>query len=164
MKVKGGPTNSPRQLVGEGQGRGQAERAQKARTLARAKSLRTNQTDAEARLWHHLRAHRFMGLKFRRQKPVGRYIVDFVCWAQRLIVELDGGQHAEGASHDRQWDAWLCSQGYTVLRFWNHEVMQELEGVLEGIRRAVSTGPSPLAPPPWPLPHKWGRGKKRWPR
>ncbi|MFP5381083.1 MAG: endonuclease domain-containing protein [Gammaproteobacteria bacterium] len=144
----GPSTNSLLPLVGEGRGRGQAERAQKARTLARAKSLRTNQTDAEARLWYHLRAHRFMGLKFRRQKPVGRYIVDFVCWAQRLIIELDGGQHAEGASHDRQRDAWLRSQGYTVLRFWNHEVMQELEGVLEGIRRAVSTGPSPLAPPP----------------
>jgi very-short-patch-repair endonuclease len=110
--------------------------------------MRTHQTDAEARLWYHLRAPRFMGLKFRRQKPVGRYIVDFVCWERRLIIELDGGQHAEQTSYDRQRDAWLRSEGYTVLRFWNHEVMQEMEGILEQIRCAVSSGPSPLAPPP----------------
>jgi very-short-patch-repair endonuclease len=66
-----------------------------ARSLDKAKALRSNQTDAEQRLWYHLRAHRFMGLKFKRQKPVGRYIADFVCMEQRLIIELDGGQHAE---------------------------------------------------------------------
>jgi very-short-patch-repair endonuclease len=118
----------------------------KPQTLANAKSLRSNQTAAEARLWYHLRAHRFMGLKFKRQKPVGRYIADFVCWEQRLIIELDGGQHAEQAEYDQERDAWLRSRGYTVLRFWNHDVMQQLEGVLEQIRCAV--GPSPLAPPP----------------
>ena len=116
--------------------------------LANAKSLRSHQTDAEAKLWYHLRAHRFLGLKFKRQKPVGRYIADFVCWERRLILELDGGQHAEDAAYGRQRDAWLHREGYTVLRFWNHEVMQEMEGVLERIRGAVSTGPSPLAPPP----------------
>jgi very-short-patch-repair endonuclease len=127
--------------VGEGQGRGK-----KIHMLSNAKSLRSNQTDAEARLWYHLRAHRFMGLKFKRQKPVGCYIADFVCCERRLIVEVDGGQHAEQAAYDRQRDAWLRSQGYTVLRFWNHDVMQQLEGVLEQIRRAVE--PSPLAPLP----------------
>ncbi|MBI1284753.1 MAG: DUF559 domain-containing protein [Thiobacillus sp.] len=120
--------------------------------LANAKSLRSNQTDAEARLWYHLRAHRFMGLKFKRQKPVGRYIADFVCWERRLIVELDGGQHAEQAGYDRQRDAWLRNEGYTVLRFWNHEIMQQMEGVLEQIRCAVE--PSP----PTPLPQA-GEGK-----
>jgi very-short-patch-repair endonuclease len=91
----------------------------KSSTLTNAKSLRSNQTEAEARLWYHLRAHRFMGLKFKRQKPVGRYIADFVCWERRLIIELDGGQHAEQVTYDGQRDAWLRSQGYTVLRFWN---------------------------------------------
>ena len=118
--------------------------APKTPLLANAKSLRSHQTEAESKLWYHLRAHRFMGLKFKRQKPVGRYIADFVCWEHRLIVELDGGQHAEEAAYDRQRDAWLRSQGYTVLRFWNHEVMGEMEGVLEQIRCAVAPEPSPL--------------------
>jgi very-short-patch-repair endonuclease len=81
----GTSNKTPLPLAGEGQGRG------KPQTLANAKSLRTNQTEAEARLWYHLRAHRFMGLKFKRQKPVGRYIADFVCCERRLIIELDGG-------------------------------------------------------------------------
>ncbi len=110
--------------------------------LDSAKALRSNQTEAEQRLWYHLRAHRFMGLKFKRQKPLGRYIVDFVCMEQRLIIELDGGQHAEQVAYDQQRDAWLRGQGYTVLRFWNNDVMQQLEGVLEQIRLALSPGPS----------------------
>jgi very-short-patch-repair endonuclease len=133
--------NTPLPLVGEGQGRGQ-------RTLANAKSLRSNQTEAEARLWYHLRAHRFMGLKFKRQKPVGRYIADFVCWERRLIIELDGGQHAEQVTYDQQRDAWLRSEGYTVLRFWNNDVMHQMDGVLEQIRCVVAREPSPLTPPP----------------
>lgn len=148
-------TNTPLPLVGEGQGRGHNGRGQKVQvrrkmrdpkpqTLANAKSLRSNQTEAEARLWYHLRAHRFMGLKFKRQKPVGRYIADFVCWERRLIIELDGGQHAEQVAYDQQRDAWLRSEGYTVLRFWNNDVMQQLDGVLEQIRCAVSPEPSPL--------------------
>jgi len=114
----------------------------KEQTLSNAKALRSNQTEVEKRLWYHLRAHRFMGLKFRRQKPMGRYIVDFVCVERRLIIELDGGQHAEQVRYDQQRDAWLCSQGYTVLRFWNNDVMQQLEGVLEQIRNALSPRPS----------------------
>ena len=88
------------------------------RTLNNAKTLRSKQTEAEQRLWYHLRAHRFLGLKFRRKKPMGRYIVDFVCLEQRLIIELDGGQHVEQIASDQHRDAWLRSQGYTVLRFW----------------------------------------------
>ena len=113
--------------------------------LENAKALRSNQTDAEQRLWYHLRAHRFLGLKFKRQKLIGRYIVDFVCMERRLIIELDGGQHAEQVGYDQQRDAWLRSQGYTVLRFWNNEVMQQLEGVLERIRLTLSPGPSPAS-------------------
>jgi very-short-patch-repair endonuclease len=114
-----------------------------ARSLDKAKALRSNQTDAEQRLWYHLRAHRFMGLKFKRQKPVGRYIADFVCVEHRLIIELDGGQHAEEAAYDGQRDAWLRSQGYTVLRFWNNDVMQQLDSVLEQIASSLSPGLSP---------------------
>ena len=113
--------------------------------LNNAKTLRTNQTEAEQRLWYHLRAHCFMGLKFKRQKPMGRYIVEFVCVARRLIIELDGGQYAEQVSYDRHRDAWLRNQGYTVLCFWNNEVMQQLEGVLEQIRCTISLSPNPLS-------------------
>jgi very-short-patch-repair endonuclease len=130
----------------------------KEQTLSNAKALRSNQTEVEKRLWYHLRAHRFMGQKFRRQKPMGRYIVDFVCVERRLIIELDGGQHAEQARYDRQRDAWLCSQGYTVLHFWNNEVMQQLEGVLEQIRNALSPGSSSPALSPSPSPAR-GRGE-----
>lgn len=117
------------------------------KVLLNAKKLRANQTEAEQRLWYHLRAHRFMDLKFKRQKPMGCYIVDFVCVEQQLIIEINGGQHAEQTGYDQHRDAWLRSQGYTVLRFWNHEVMQQLEGVLEQIRNAValSPGPSPTS-------------------
>ena len=96
-------------------------------------------------LWYYLRAHRFMGLKFKRQKPIGRYIVDFICLERRLIIELDGGQHAEQMAYDRHRDAWLRSQGYTVLRFWNNDVMQQLESVLERIRSSLSPGLSPAS-------------------
>jgi very-short-patch-repair endonuclease len=113
--------------------------------LENAKALRSNQTDAEQRLWYHLRAHRFMDLKFKRQKPIGRYIVDFVCMERRLIIELDGGQHSEQVANDEQRDTWLRSQGYTVMRFWNNEVMQQLEGVLEQINLALSPNPSPAS-------------------
>lgn len=106
--------------------------------LRNAKALRSNQTEAEQRLWYHLRAHRFMGLKFKRQKPIGRYIVDFVCLERRLIIELDGGQHTGQSVQDQRRDAWLRSRGYTVLRFWNNDVMQQMEGVLEQIRLSLS--------------------------
>lgn len=118
-----------------------------------AKNLRSNQTEAERKLWYHLRAHRFMGFKFKRQKPIGRYIVDFVCVEHRLIVEVDGGQHADQTKQDQQRDAWLRHQGYMVLRFWNNEVMQETEGVLERIRLAL---PVSLSPDPSPT---RGRGE-----
>jgi very-short-patch-repair endonuclease len=111
--------------------------------LGNAKRLRTHQTEAETRLWYHLRAHRFMGLKFKRQKPIGRYIVDFVCVERRMIIEIDGGQHAERLVYDQHRDAWLRSRGYTVLRFWDNEVMKQLEDVLEQIRCTLS--PLPLS-------------------
>ncbi len=130
--------DSPLPLAGEGPG-------ERVKVLSNAKSLRTNQTEAEQRLWYHLRAHRFMDMKFKRQKPLGRYIVDFICMEQRLIVELDGGQHqTEQAAYDQQRDAWLRGEGYTVLRFWNNDVMQNLEGVLKQIRGTLALSPTPL--------------------
>ena len=96
-------------------------------------------------MWYHLRAHRFMGLKFKRQKPMGPYIVDFVCIEHSMIIELDGGQHAAQTEYDRQRDAWLRGEGYTVLRFWNNDVMQNLDGVLERIRLCVEDTLSPRA-------------------
>lgn len=108
-----------------------------------AKRLRREQTDAESRLWYHLRAHRFLRLKFKRQKPLGQYIVDFVCHEQALVIEIDGGQHAERAAYDRTRDEWLRAEGYTVLRFWNVDVMQQLDGVLERIREEVLSRPLP---------------------
>ena len=117
--------------------------------LDNAKALRSNQTNAEQRLWYHLRAHRFMGRKFKRQKPIGRYVVDFVCLEEKLVIELDGGQHAENVAYDLERDSWLMSEGFTVLRFWNNELLNEMEGVLERIRlefikHTLSPGPSPV--------------------
>lgn len=126
--------------------------------LTRAKALRANLTDAERRLWYNLRAHRFMGLKFKRQKPIGRYIVDFACIERRLIVELDGGQHAENTVRDERRDRWLRGQGFTVLRFWNREVMRQLDDVLERIREIVLEQPNAAGPLPRPLSRKRARG------
>lgn len=102
-------------------------------------------TDAEQRLWYHLRAHRFMDRKFKRQKPIGRYVVDFVCLEEKLIIELDGGQHADNIEYDQERDAWLRGEGYTVLRFWNNQLMENMDGVLEQIRLTLSPGPSPTS-------------------
>jgi len=102
-----------------------------------ARRLRLAMTDAEQRLWYHLRGRRFMGTKFRRQMPLGKYIVDFVCLEQRLVLELDGGQHAEQTGADQDRDAWLRARGFRVLRFWNNEVMENLPGVLAMIAREL---------------------------
>ena len=112
--------------------------------LNNAKSLRSNQTDAEIKLWYRLRAHRFLGLKFKRQKPIGIYIVDFVSVEQKLIIELDGGQHAENVDYDEARTKFLESVGYKVLRFWNNQVLQEMESVLEAIRIEIALSPTPL--------------------
>jgi very-short-patch-repair endonuclease len=114
----------------------------------KARTLRSRQTKAEWQLWYHLRGHRFLGLKFKRQKPLGRYIVDFICFEHSLVIEIDGGQHCESVGYDWQRDAWLRSQGYRVLRFWNHEVLGETGAVLEQIRLVVQGPPSPPAPLP----------------
>jgi 2-isopropylmalate synthase len=99
---------------------------------SRARAMRGSPTDAELRLWRLLRDRRLNGLKFRRQVPVGPYIVDFLCIASRLVVEADGSQHAE-SDHDDVRDTYLRSQGWTVLRFWNCDVLRTRESVLDTI-------------------------------
>jgi very-short-patch-repair endonuclease len=96
------------------------------RLLGSARKLRNAMSEAEKRLWYHLRAHRFCGASFRRQTPIGAYIVDFVCHDAALIIELDGGQHAtaRASRYDAERAAWLASRGYKVLRFWNNDVLQ----------------------------------------
>lgn len=100
-------------------------------TLTTAKSLRTTGTDSEQRLWYHLRAKRLAGLKFRRQHPVPPYVVDFYCEELKLVIELDGSQHNEDS--DRTRTRFLERQGLTVLRFWDNDVLQRTDGVLETI-------------------------------
>jgi very-short-patch-repair endonuclease len=112
-----------------------------------AKSLRQRMTDAEHLLWRHLRAHRLNGHKFRRQQPLGPYVVDFVHFGARVIVEADGGQHAD-SPRDAMRDAWLRQQGFTVLRFWNDDILLRTGSVLEVIWSALEAAPSPLTPLP----------------
>ena len=113
----------------------------KALLTHRARQLRREATDAERLLWHHLRRRQLEGCKFRRQEVIGPYIVDFLCLEKRLVVELDGGQHMDQVDYDRRRSAFLEEQGYRVLRFWNNQVLEEVEGVLEEIRRALDPHP-----------------------
>lgn len=99
-----------------------------------ARTLRKGQTDAENLLWRHLRGKQLEGFKFRRQQFIGNYIVDFVCLEKSLILEIDGGQHAVRQDRDIDRDNWLMHEGFKILRFWNNEVLQNIEGVLEVIR------------------------------
>jgi very-short-patch-repair endonuclease len=120
-----------------------------------AKRLRSRMTDAERRLWYWLRAHRFGDHKFKRQVPVGPYIVDFICFDRALIVEVDGGQHV-GSETDRQRDAWLQSQGFSVIRFWNDDVLKRTDVVLseiaDALKRTDASTPLPARSARHPLP------------
>ena len=108
--------------------------------------LRHNMTDAERLLWFHLRAHRLSGHKFRRQHPIGPYVVDFVHLPARLAIEADGGQHASSNS-DTQRDAWLMAQGFRVMRFWNDQILTDTESVLRAIWNALDECSPPLPSP-----------------
>ncbi len=103
-----------------------------------AKRLRRDQTDAERLLWARLRDRQLNGYKFRRQRPIERYVVDFVCIERRLVVELDGGQHAEQMSKDDLRTAEIVRRGFRVIRFWNNDVIANIEGVLEAIAVKLS--------------------------
>jgi len=105
-----------------------------------ARQLRKAQTDAELTLWARLRNKQLERVKFRRQQPIGPYIVDFVSFERKLVVELDGGQHSgkEARERDEERTTWLKGEGYQLLRFWNSEVLTNTEGVLERIREALT--------------------------
>lgn len=115
------------------------------RTQAHAASLRRQMTDAENRLWHHLRKRQLNGFKFRRQYSVGPYIADFACIEAGLIVEVDGGQHNDERAKDEARTRFLESRGFKVLRFWNNDVLKQTTVCLEVI--ATALGPHPGPPP-----------------
>ncbi len=130
----------PSPLTGEGQGGG---------------VLRKRPTEAEQLLWSHLRMKQMEGFKFRRQQPLDNYIVDFVCFENRIIIEVDGGQHAEEKNKDIERDTYLQRHGFTILRFWNNEVLQNTNEVLAVIRENCLYHP-PLSP----LPSREGKVKR----
>ena len=117
-------------------------------TLQKAQTLRESQTNAEGLLWHYLRDKQLAGHKFRRQQPIGPYIVDFACMPKKLLIELDGGQHAEQHTYDKKRDEFLRGKGYKILRFWNNDVFENCFGVLESIRAAVQDPPPQQSAPP----------------
>ena len=113
------------------------------------RQLRNTPTDAERTLWQRLRSRQLDGAKFRRQHPFDDYILDFACLERKIVIELDGGQHAEAVAYDIQRTAKLEKAGFVVLRFWNNEVFENMDGVLEVIWTALlaSSKPSPPNPP-----------------
>ena len=115
------------------------------RHLGNARTLRREHTDAEGLLWSRLRDRGLDGYKFRRQQPIGTYIADFACMSEKLLIELDGGGHAEQQTKDRRREEYLRGSGYRVLRFWNTEVFENLSGVLENVREALAAPPTDSA-------------------
>lgn len=105
-------------------------------------------TDAEKALWQRLRNGQFHGVRFRRQAVIGRFIADFASYEPKLVIELDGGQHAEQASYDDKRSAWLAAEGFTVLRFWNNDVLANLDGVVATIEEALLVASRRRDPPP----------------
>jgi len=108
--------------------------------LDKAKNMRSNMTEAESLIWRNVRAKRFLGLKFKRQVLIGKYIVDFLCPEKSLIIEVDGGQHNEDINiqNDKERTEYLVSQGYYVLRYWNNDVLNDIDGVLCDIKNHLN--------------------------
>ena len=107
-------------------------------TIEQARKLRKNMTDAETRIWQLIRKRQVMGLKFRKQAPIGPYIADFVCYERKLVIEIDGGQHKDREAYDARRTEWLESQGFEVIRFWNNEVLKDPDAVMGFIYRKLA--------------------------
>lgn len=124
-----------------------------------ARYLRNNMTNAERHLWRMLRCQQLKGFKFRRQAAIENYIVDFVCFSKKLVVELDGGQHNEPTviEYDRIRTRWLNARGFRILRFWNHDVFDNVDGIVEAIWNALQETASAAIPPPSPALSAEGR-------
>ena len=103
------------------------------KSSTKARSLRNNLTDSENKLWSHLRRRQINESRFRRQHPIGKFIVDFVCLEKKIVIEIDGVQHNENIDYDLKRTKWLEDEGYKVIRFWNNEVLKNIESVLEVI-------------------------------
>ena len=119
-----------------GEGRGTAKPNIDRKAITRARTLRSRMTDAERKLWFALRDRRFARFKFRRQAPIGPFVADFVCFDARLVIEVDGGQHAESL-RDQYRDRWFAANRFRVLRFWNNDVLSNLEGVTVLLAKAL---------------------------
>ncbi len=117
------------------------------RPTRKARELRLNPTDAERRLWRALSKRQIAGVRFNRQVPVGPYIADFAARSEKLIVEVDGGQHDDRAAYDEARTRYLQAQSWHVIRFWNNDVLGNLEGVVATIERTLADRPSPQSPP-----------------
>jgi very-short-patch-repair endonuclease len=124
---------------------------------SRAKLLRENMTEAECILWQLLRARHFVKLKFRRQAVIGNYIVDFVCYRKKLVIELDGRPHLKREKYDKKRTQYLESKGFRVIRFWNSDILLHTELVLEQVLQACLE----FNPPPQSSPQNWGRRRRR---
>ncbi len=130
-----------------------------AKIQVRARQLRREQTPAEARLWRELRGQQVEGLNFRRQHPMGSYVLDFYCPAARLVIEVDGDTHADRKGYDAERTEWLQERGYQVIRFSNREVCENLEAVVEEIERVASECIAAGAPPLSPPRYRGGEGR-----
>jgi len=128
-------------LTGEGEGGGDKELSNFAKTL------RKNSTEAEKLLWKYLRSKQLDNFKFRRQQQIDNYIVDFICFEKRLVIELDGGQHSVETEMDLIRDNYFREQGFKVLRFWNNEISKNINGVMEVIKEILISSPSPQPSP-----------------
>ena len=148
QRAKTPPSTSLRSATSPAEAGEESKARREKRTLFAqklARRLRRQPTDAEKRLWYFLHKKQLEGLRFKRQEPIGKYVADFVCPALRLVIEVDGGQHGIEIEKDAARTAWLESQGYSVIRFWNNEVMGNIEGVLRSIREeAAALAAAPL--------------------
>ena len=116
------------------------------RPTARSRELRLNATDAERRLWQQISARKLAGVRFNRQFPIGPFICDFVSRTAKLVIEVDGGQHAVDVAKDQARTAYLEARGYRVIRFWNNDVLERIEGVVNEIETILETCPPPAPP------------------